>query len=220
LGRALTVGQNLADGEFPVGALDSSTHKDLILIYTKKGYGKLVNKETFLKSKRIRKIISLKPDDSVIGFIDIHYEDEVVVYSNYHAFRFIPSKEIRISNLGSGGVKIIRLNKDTDLKFISQTKENLVLYAEGYMRSDFSENYPLLKRGARGVKCAFKKHILACVIPIQEEQISKEEDLILMTEDGFVLRIAVPEMRSGRANKGLKSLSLNTGDRISLAQIL
>jgi DNA gyrase subunit A len=80
-------------------------------------------------------------------------------------------------------------------------------------RSPF-EDYRLTKRGAQGVlalKVTAKTGAMVAIMNVTDE-----EDLIIITEAGVIIRQSVREIREmGRITQGVRLIRLDEGDRIA-----
>jgi DNA gyrase subunit A len=91
--------------------------------------------------------------------------------------------------------------------------EILVVSDGGLGKRSFVSQYRKTKRGAKGVlniKLREKEKVVAAI------QVSKGEELIIVTVNGQTVRIPSDEIRRvGRASKGVKIMDLADGDSIS-----
>jgi DNA gyrase subunit A len=127
-------------------------------------------------------------------------------------------KDVRDMGRTAGGVRGITLDKgDVVIGMIAPKRTGtsvLVVSEEGYgKRSDISD-YRLTKRGGKGVITMKATEKTGKLIAIKE--VVDNDDLIVVTKDGLVIRQHVHELRvMGRNTQGVRVVRLQDGDRVA-----
>lgn len=127
-------------------------------------------------------------------------------------------KDVRDMGRTAGGVRGITLDKgDVVIGMIAPKRTGtsvLVVSEEGYgKRSDISD-YRLTKRGGKGVITMKATEKTGKLIAIKE--VVDNDDLIVVTKDGLVIRQHVHELRvMGRNTQGVRVVRLAEGDRVA-----
>jgi DNA gyrase subunit A len=137
------------------------------------------------------------------------------------AIRF-KEKEIRAMGRQAAGVRAIRLSpKDEIIGMIVAGENDKFIFTaseKGYGKKTDINFYPRRRRGGKGVinlKINSKIGVAIGIVGI------KDEELLLITKIGKVIRIKTEQVRaSGRATQGVKVIGLEKGDKVvSLAKV-
>ena len=79
--------------------------------------------------------------------------------------------------------------------------------------------YRLTKRGGKGIKAmniTSKTGALVCM-----RVVTGEEDLMIMTDDGIIIRISMDPLRSlGRNTQGVRLIRIDEGRRVSAVAVV
>ena len=124
-------------------------------------------------------------------------------------------KDVRVMGRTAGGVRGVRLEKgDKVIGMISPKRTGttvLVISEAGYgKRSDVSD-YRLTRRGGKGVITMKATEKTGKLLAIKE--VVDNDDLIVVTKDGLVIRQHVSDIRvMGRNTQGVRVVRLNEGD--------
>lgn len=203
----------------PVGkdlTVDSS-----ICMITEKGIMKRTALDAF---RNVRKtgIIAINIDeDDRLKFVAItNGNDQLVVATkNGLAIRFSES-DVREMGRTARGVRAIRLRENDSVVGLAVLKENarlLTVTENGYGRISSFDDYRLQSRGGKGItnyRCAKYNTGVAGVISVNDD-----EDIILISSDGIIIRIPVAEISSfSRPAKGVRVMRVGeNGKVLSLA---
>ena len=136
------------------------------------------------------------------------------------AIRFDESK-VRAMGRSAAGVKGITLDNDQDevvgMVCIPQddfTTSIFVVSDEGFGKRSDKEDYRKTNRGGKGVKTLNVTDKTGRVFAIKG--ISDDDDLIVTTKIGIVIRINAGEFRiMGRATQGVKVINIGGKDQIA-----
>jgi DNA gyrase subunit A len=137
------------------------------------------------------------------------------------AIRFNES-DVRAMGRQAAGVKAMTLSKKDEIigMVIAGKKEKYIFTAgeKGQGKKTEVELYPRHRRGGKGVinlKVNSKTGNAVGIVGVSDE------DIILITEMGKVIRIKTEQVRSlGRATQGVKLINLEKGDKVvSIAKV-
>ncbi len=216
-------GQEKITAILPVRAFEEGKN---ILMATKKG----VIKKTDLMSyshPRLGGIIALDldPGDELISACLTDGTKEVLLSSaEGKAIRFA-EEEVRTMGRTARGVKGINLGEDdylVSLDILSPGTNGcsiLSVTENGFGKRTPIDDYPLQGRGGKGVitvKTSARNGRL-----VGTQQISDQDEVMLITDRGKIIRLRCGEIRlSSRNTQGVKLIELETGERLtSLARL-
>ena len=171
--------------------------------------------------KNGKKAIVLREGDELAFVKGTHGEDEIILAgSNGKAIRF-NEKSIRPLSRSSMGVKGFNTDGGTVVGMaIDYEGENILTVTEnGYGKKTPLEEFRIVNRGAKGVKAlnvSEKTGNLICL-----KAVKGDEDCILMSDDGIVIRINLSQVNThGRASSGVKLINLKENSKVSNISIL
>ena len=139
-----------------------------------------------------------------------------------YAIRF-PETDVRPMGRAAGGVKGIKLREDDKVVGMAvpdETASLLTVCENGYgKRTEFGE-YPVQGRGGLGViniKTTERNGKVVGIMTVRDE-----DDLMMTTAQGMVIRTAVSQMRTiGRATQGVTLIRCDEGDRlVAIARVM
>lgn len=198
----------------PVGDFNNG----FLLMVTQLGYIKKTPLKAFSNPKK-GGIIALKlgSGDKLIGVRVTLGKDHIILgTSDGMSIRF-PETDVRPMGRGARGVKGMRLRKGDLIKSIVIVEKDTSLLSvceNGFgKRTDFEE-YRVQHRGGGGViniKATDRNGKL-----IAMKEVKDDDDLILLTSGGIVIRLPVKSIRSvGRNTQGVKLISLEQKDKLA-----
>ncbi len=209
---------------FPVKELEQE--ETYLFFATKQG---IVKKTQLSDYQNVRSTgliaIKLDDDDALIGVRMTHGNSEIILVSSAgFAIRF-HEEEVRSMGRDARGVKGINLTSEDDvvvgMDVVDPDADLLVVTSKGIGKRTPLAEYPSYGRGARGVttiKLVEEKHgSLVAVKTVREGN-----DLVLVSEQGVLIRIPVAEIRRiGRSTQGVQLMNLDTNDKVSaVAQVV
>ncbi len=166
--------------------------------------------------------IGLDTDDEVIGVRLTDGQQEVILTTrDGQAIRF-REEEVRGMGRGAGGVKGITLegaDEVVSLEILSPGASVLTVAANGYgKRTDIAE-YRVQSRGGKGIITMKATDRTGAVIGVQ--QVTDEDNLMLVTSTGKIIRLRVADIRViGRNTQGVRLIDIEEGERVvSLARL-
>ncbi len=190
---------------------------------TKKG---LIKKTPFERYDSARKdgIIALKlmPGDEMIRARLTDGEDEVLLISEGGQAIKFSERDCRPMGRATSGVKGITLTKGDavlTMECASRGTDLFVITANGYGKRTSLGQYPLHRRGGKGVrtiKLVEEKGSLAGARVVLDNQ-----ELLVVSSDGIVIRVPVNGIsRMGRATQGVKVMKVGDDDSVSAAALV
>ncbi|MDP2741391.1 MAG: DNA gyrase C-terminal beta-propeller domain-containing protein, partial [bacterium] len=210
----------------PMTKEETTKFKYLVMV-TKNGRIKKTSLEEFNNVRKSGIIaIKLEKGDSLEKVVKTTGEDDIILATkNGIAIRF-KEKDIRPMGRTAAGVKGIRLKSGDEVigMNVIQSKEQktekqylLVVMENGYGKRTDINQYRLQSRGGSGIKTAkitskTGKIVLAAIL----ENIVEEEDLIVISQKGQVIRTGVKSISLlGRATQGVRIMRLEEGDKVA-----
>ncbi len=141
----------------------------------------------------------------------------ILAKSSGYAVRF-PESEVRPMGRTAMGVKGITLDDDERCISMVTAKRNdtslLAVTDNGYGKRSKVDDYRMTKRGARGVITIKAHEKIGNLVGLLD--VNDEDDLIIITSNGIVIRQHVSDIRVlGRNTSGVRLIRLDAGDHIS-----
>jgi DNA gyrase subunit A len=162
------------------------------------------------------KAINLKGDSLISAKLTDGGKELLVATKFGKAIRF-KETDVRASNRGTMGVKAIRLNMGDELISMDVIQAGssstlLTITNQGYGKRTELEEYPQQRRGGKGVKnIDARKGFVCCTTTVSEE-----DELLVTTKDGVVIRIPTNEIRvQGRSTQGVRIMNVKQGDEVA-----
>ena len=102
----------------------------------------------------------------------------------------------------------------------NKDEENILVVSErGYGKRTDVDGYRLTNRGGKGVKTINITKKTGKLIAMK--MVSDENDLMIITTSGIVIRMAVETIRTmGRDTQGVKLINVKKGDRIAAVAVV
>ncbi|MEK6764691.1 MAG: DNA gyrase subunit A [Planctomycetota bacterium] len=224
-GRAIVNLLNLEKDENVTSMIPIRKFDDRQLVMaTKKGIIKKAILSAFGRPKKGGIIaILLDKGDKLIGVKLTHGGQEIMLGTeNGKAIRF-SEDDVRCMGRATRGVKGIGLRGDDNVKGIVIVEKDATLLTvceNGFgKRTDYSE-YSVQRRSGQGViniKTTERNGKVVALINVKDE-----DELMMMTANGMVIRTAISAIRSiGRNTQGVKLISLQKDDKlVSVAPVV
>ncbi len=189
-----------------------------IVFATRKGQVKKTKLMAYANPRRDGIIaIALKAGDEVIGVQLTDGKQEILLSTrNGKAIRFAEG-EVRATGRGTSGVRGITLGEEDEvvsLELLNQEATLLTVSSQGYGKRSRMEDYPLQSRGGKGVSTlrTTDKTGLVCGVL----QVKEDDDLMLVTDSGKIIRIRIAELRViGRNTQGVKLFNVGAEGYVS-----
>ena len=218
-GKAIVNLLSLAKGErvatvFPVRSFE---HGFNVLMATKNG---LVKKTDLMAYSRPRAggiiALNLVPGDELIDVRITDGTQNVFLGSCYgKSIRFHESN-VRPTGRASQGVRGIRL-ADGDylvgMEVLTNGKTLMTVTENGYGKRTSIDEYPVQKRGGKGVitiKTTERNGLVVAILAVTDE-----DDLMLLTDRGKIIRMPVKDISLiGRNTQGVRLITMEPGERV------
>ncbi len=154
--------------------------------------------------------------DVVIGVALTHGDDEIVLATaNGYSIRF-PESDVRAMGRTAGGVRGINLRKGdevVDMAVVDPMATLLTVCEHGHGKRTPFDEYRVQSRGGLGVINIRTTERNGKVIGMKAMR--DADELMLITQQGMIVRIGLNSMRSiGRNTQGVRVISLKPGDRL------
>jgi DNA gyrase subunit A len=166
--------------------------------------------------------IGLDDGDEVIGVRLTDGKQEVILTTrDGQSIRF-REEEVRSMGRGAGGVKGITLDGEdavVSCEILSPGASVLTVAENGYgKRTDMAE-YRVQSRGGKGIITMKTTDRTGRVVGVQ--QVTDENNLMLVTSTGKIIRLRVADIRViGRNTQGVRLIDIDEGERVvSLARL-
>jgi len=134
-----------------------------------------------------------------------------------------PESQVRDMGRSAKGVRAIRLGKQDKVISMGIARKDttvLTVTSQGFAKRTAIEQYRKQSRGGKGMKNVnvTKKNGEA----IGMKTVSDNNELMVMTEKGMVVRCAVKDIRiTGRSTQGVHIIKLDSGDNVAnIAQVV
>jgi DNA gyrase subunit A len=212
--KAYIIVQNLNDQAF----LDNN----FILFCTKQGQVKKTQVEAYSRPREGGIIaISINEGDQLLEAKLTNGNNEIFIATKEgNAIRFM-EKNVRPMGRNTSGVNGITLENENDMVVgmavvepNDATHTILTISEKGTGKRTEAGDYRLTNRGGKGVKTMEVTEKTGSVIAIKA--VAEDEDLMITTKSGIVIRMAVNSIRvMGRATQGVRVIRLDGEDEIA-----
>lgn len=193
-----------------------------LLMITKNGFVKKTSLDKYSKPRKGGIIgIDLKENDELIDVKLTDGTNHIILSTKKGLSIRFPEKEVRPVGRNAVGVIGIRFKRKDDevvgCEIIKPEEENITLLTvckRGYGKRTFIGEYKLQHRGGKGIIDVKVNEKNGEVVGIK--LVSDEDEMILTTKKGIVIRIKVSDIRIiGRNTKGVKLINLPPDDEIT-----
>lgn len=187
---------------------------DYIIIFTKKGFFKKIEKNTFSNAGYINK------DDYIVDTIEINNKDFLLLFDDKGKAYTIPVRELPVTDIKSGGldlktycdcsniVSIMRKYNEDKLIYSKDPIYLVFITENGTVKKSLYKNFSSNFKGLIGIK--LKKDKL-----IEVKMIKGDKNIIIYTENGLGIRYDTSEIpESLRMSMGVNGIKLDEDDRV------
>ncbi|MGW8315436.1 MAG: DNA gyrase subunit A [Bacteroidales bacterium] len=197
-------------------------NNNFIVLATKKGIIKKTRLEAYSRPRQngINAIIVREGDTLLDARLTDGEMELMLAVRSGKAIRF-HEETVRPVGRTASGVKGITLggSKDEVVGIVTAKKEEkdiLVISENGYGKRSVLEDYRFTNRGGKGVKTINITDKTGDLIAIKA--VTDDDDLMIITQNGIAIRLAVQGVRvMGRNTQGVKLINLREGDQIAAA---
>ena len=160
--------------------------------------------------------IALEENDSLIGVRLTDGDQEILLSTvDGQAIRF-KEEQVRATGRGTMGVIGIRLEQDdqvVSMEVLRPGASVLTVSDNGMGKRTATDEYRLQGRGGRGTITMKTTERTGRVVGVQ--QVVDEEQLMLITDGGKIIRLRVADIRViGRNTQGVRLIDLDNGERV------
>ena len=206
--------KNLKDNEY--------INNNYIVLATKKGVIKKTRLEAYSRPRQngINAIIVREGDTLLDARLTDGNMEMMLAVRSGKAIRF-HEDTVRAVGRTASGVKGITLGgpKDEVVGMVTAKQDEqdiLVISKNGFGKRSALEDYRITNRGGKGVKTINITDKTGNLIALKA--VTDEDDLMIITENGIAIRLAVRGVRvMGRNTQGVRLINLREGDQIAAA---
>ncbi|HEY8495044.1 MAG TPA: DNA gyrase subunit A [Myxococcota bacterium] len=224
-GRSLANLLALAEGErvqatLPVRSFDESGY---VLLCTRQGIVKKTDLSAFSNPRRGGIIaINLDPEDELIAAARTTGRNQVLIATrNGKSVRFEETdvRPMGRTAMGVRGITLVGDDQVVGMEILEPGNTILSVTQNGYGKRTPLEDYRLQKRGGQGIITIRTSERNGPVIGVA--QVTEEDDVMLITDGGKVLRCRVSGISTmGRATQGVTLMDLAPGEKlVSIARL-
>jgi DNA gyrase subunit A len=230
-GQSMANFLQLSPGEYATEfvAFGKNDTYQFLFMATSKGVVKKTSVKDFLKVRRSGMIAIRLDEKDTLGWVRPTPGSDAIVLTTAkgQSIRF-SEKDVRTMGRTAGGVRGIRLRSGDEvvgmnvLRGAESSGEVLTISRNGFGKRSKISQYKTQKRGGGGIKTAnvtTKTGQIVWASLVYKDDL--EEDLIIMTRKGQVIRVALKSVPSlGRATQGVRIMRPRSGDELSAATIV
>lgn len=168
--------------------------------------------------------IKLKEGDELIDVKQTTGSSRIIIVTKYGKSICFNEEDVRPMGRVAGGVKSIQLDENDEVVSMALAEKNeelLVVTSEGYGKRTPVKNYPVQKRGGKGI-LTYDKSKFEKTGPLVGAMIVNEDDeVMLINSDGIIIRIKAGDVsRLGRTTQGVKIMRVSDdANIIAIAKI-
>ena len=190
---------------------------------TRKG---IVKKTGLIEFQNLHKgglnAINLDDDDDLIGVKFTSGSHDIILGTKWGMAIIFSEDDVRSMGRTARGVKGIRLNDGDEviaMDSLRQNSEVLTVTAEGYGKRTEAGEYRIQTRGGKGLINLKVTEKTGDVIGLRV--VHPDQELMLITEDGIVIRTTISDIRNtGRNASGVKLITTSEGDQVASMAVL
>jgi DNA gyrase subunit A len=191
-----------------------------IIMCTRRGTIKKTTLEAYSRPRTngINAINVREGDELIEARLTDDNSEVLIAVRSGRAIRF-PENKVRGMGRTATGVRGISLDNDRDevvgMICVSNKANNVLVVSEnGYGKQSALEDYRITNRGGKGVKTMNITDKTGQLISILE--VVPEEDLMIITKRGTLIRLGVDSLRvMGRNTQGVRLINLKNNDSIA-----
>ncbi|MBP0724888.1 DNA gyrase subunit A [Bacillus sp. RG28] len=165
--------------------------------------------------------INLREDDDVISVRLTDGSKDIVVGTAKGMMIRFHEEGVRSMGRSATGVKAITLSEDdyvVGMEVIEEDRDILVVTEFGYGKRTSQEEYRIQSRGGKGLKTLNVTEKNGKMISMKV--VNDEEDLMLITESGVVIRMPIDQIsRLGRVTQGVKLIKLGEEGHVATVAV-
>ncbi len=195
-------------------------NNNFIVLCTRKGVIKKTSLEAYSRP-RVNGVnaITVREGDELLEARMTNGNHEIMLaVRSGRAVRF-PEKTVRPMGRTASGVRGITMSGADDvvigmITVLNETEDVLVVSEHGYGKRSSIADYRITNRGGKGVKTINVTEKTGKLIALKD--VSDQNDLIIITQAGNVVRLPVSSLRvMGRATQGVRLINIRENDLIA-----
>jgi DNA gyrase subunit A len=218
-GKAIVNLLELGEGELVTAMIPVSEFKEdeFLFMATRTGTVKKSQLSDFSNPRRKGIIaISLIEGDELVNVALTDGSREMVMVSQHgKAIRF-PEKEVRAMGRSAKGVRGMNLEEGdmvVSLDIVDDNTALLTITENGFGKRTKFDEYRAMHRGGRGVITIITSLRNGPVINVKA--VHEDDDVILTSSEGIIIRIPVKDVRvQGRNTQGVKIMNVRASDKV------
>ena len=169
-----------------------------------------------------KKAITLKDDDELISVKKTTGQNEILMASSNGRMVRFNENSIRIMGRSASGVRGINLGNEilVNMDVVVENQEVLVITKNGFGKKTPIEEYRITNRGGKGVKTVNITEKTGCIVSF-EIITSNDEDVMLVTNEGIIIRIDANQISTmSRVTQGVKLINLKDNQFVSTVTVV
>ncbi|KGX85672.1 DNA gyrase subunit A [Pontibacillus litoralis JSM 072002] len=185
---------------------------------TKNGISKRTTLSQFANIRRGGLIaLTLKEEDELISVRLTDGKKHIMIGTKGGYLIRFPEEDVRTMGRSAAGVKGISLrgaDEVVSMEIIEDGLQVLNVTTKGFGKRTPAEDYRITGRGGKGVLTCNLTERNGDVVAVKS--VSGDEDIMIMTEDGVLIRMSVESVsQTGRNTQGVKLISLKDGAEVA-----
>jgi DNA gyrase subunit A len=195
-------------------------NNNFIVLCTRKGVIKKTSLEAYSRPRAngVNAITVREGDELLEARMTNGNHEIMLAVRSGRAVRF-PEKTVRPMGRTASGVRGITMSGADDIVIgmitvLNETEDVLVVSEHGYGKRSSIGDYRITNRGGKGVKTINVTEKTGKLIALKD--VSDQNDLIIITQAGNVVRLPVSSLRvMGRATQGVRLINIRENDLIA-----
>lgn len=188
-----------------------------LIMATRNGLIKKTCLEEFASIRKVGKIaIKLLENDQLISVQLATGTDEVMVATHYGKCIRFSEKDVRQMGRDTQGVKCMDLatgDELVDMIVLKPETKILTISENGYGKRSSRDDYRLQGRAGKGIKAGVFNDKTGNLVSLK--QISQNEDLMLISDNGTIIRIHSDEISEfGRDTLGVRVMKMSNKEKV------
>jgi DNA gyrase subunit A len=165
--------------------------------------------------------LNLREEDELISVKLTDGTKEIIIGTKNGMLIRFPETDVRSMGRTATGVKGITLGKNDEvvgMEVLEENTEVLIVTKNGYGKRTVAEEYRIQSRGGKGIKTCNITEKNGSLVSMRV--VTGEEDLMLITTGGVLIRLGVNEISSmGRNTQGVRLIRLDENENEFVATV-
>lgn len=202
--------------------IDDFETESYLFFATKNGLVKRTHISEFASIRANGKIaLTLRDDDELISVKKTNGNDNIVIGASNGKMIMFNENDCRPMGRTASGVKGLTIEDShvVGMELADETSEVLVISRCGFGKRTTIDEYKVQNRGGKGVKTLNITEKNGKLISLKT--VSGTEDLMIITNDGIVIRMPIDQISTtGRVTQGVKLIRLNDGQFVANVAVI